>query len=118
MPEPTISPALAPRPVSERRASVRFFFSSDPSRQPTASVTENRWTARVRDVSATGIGLVCSRSFDAGRLLRVELQAGEQTSAFMVCVVRAVKQPDGDWLVGGTFTEKLSDSQLQVLTGR
>jgi len=118
MPEPTVSPALAPRPVPERRASVRFFFSSDPARQPTASVTENRWTARVRDISATGIGLVCGRSFDAGRLLRVEIQAAEQTAAFMVCVVRALKQPDGDWLVGGAFTEKLSAEQLQTLTGK
>lgn len=102
---------------AERRASVRYYFSNDPSRQPSAAVTEDRWTARVRDVSATGVGLLCDRAFDGGRLLRIELQTAETKAllSLQACVVRSVKQASGNWLVGAAFIEKLSDEQLQIM---
>ncbi|MBL8799135.1 MAG: PilZ domain-containing protein [Planctomycetia bacterium] len=100
---------------AERRASVRYYFSNDPERQPSAALTENRWAARVRDISSTGVGLLCDRAFDGGRLLRVEVQATGTTIPLQVCVVRSVKQPGGAWLVGAAFTEKLSDEQLSAV---
>jgi hypothetical protein len=83
----------------------------------TARLTENRWTVRVRDISATGIGILCERVFDAGRLLKVELQSPDGSTActLSVCVVRAVQQPDGSWLVGAAFTEPLAESELRRL---
>lgn len=120
MAEPTASSGNAAVPGgAERRASVRYYFSNDPARQPSATVTENRWTARVRDISATGVGLLCDRAFDGGRLLRIELQAAEQKSALPLeaCVVRSVKQAGGNWLVGAAFIEKLTEEQLRGLLG-
>lgn len=104
-------------PGAERRASVRYYFTSDAGGQPSATGADSRWTARVRDLSATGVGLLCDRAFDGGRLLRVELQA-IRTKAVLtleVCVVRSLKQAGGDWLVGAAFIEKLSEDQLRTM---
>jgi len=120
MAEPAASSGNASGPRgADRRASVRYYFSNDPFRQPSATLTENRWTARVRDISATGVGLLCDRAFDGGRLLRIELQAAEAKAVLplQACVVRSVKQAGGDWLVGAAFIEKLSDEQLRGLLG-
>lgn len=118
MAEPSAASGNAPGPTgAERRASVRYYFSNDPARQPSATLTENRWTARVRDISATGVGLLCDRAFDGGRLLRIELQAAEAKAILplQACVVRSVKQSSGDWLVGAAFIERLSDEQMRCL---
>ena len=120
MAEPAASSGNASGPNSaERRASVRYYFSNDPARQPSATLTENRWMARVRDISATGVGLLCDRAFDGGRLLRIELQAAEAKAVLPLeaCVVRSVKQAGGDWLVGAAFIEKLTEEQLRGLLG-
>lgn len=113
------APAAGGTPPSgaERRASLRYYFSNEPERQPSAALTENRWAARVRDISATGVGLLCDRAFDGGRLLRIEVQATGTSIPLQVCVVRSVKQPSGAWLVGAAFTEKLSEEQLQAVLG-
>jgi hypothetical protein len=109
MAEASVSP-----PQGERRASIRYYFRAS---QPAASLTEDRWPARIRDISATGIGLICHRSFDPGRLIKIELQlpGTEQTRLLSACVVRSVPQSDGTWLVGAAFTEPLSPGELQQL---
>ena len=116
MAEPSVRPAEAvPPPGGERRASIRYFFSSGP--QAAASLVENRWPVRVRDISATGIGMIGNRAFDIGRLVKIELQSadGARSCTLSACVVRSVPQTDGCWLIGAAFTEKLADEELQQL---
>lgn len=71
----------------------------------------------MRDVSATGMGLLGARSFDVGRLLRIEISLAQPGPALPLpmCVVRVVRQEDGTWLIGGSFTERLGDADLQRL---
>lgn len=118
MTEPSIRPTLAGgAPGIERRGSVRYRYSSVSAQQATAQLADNQWPIQVRDISATGIGLYCQRSFDIGRLLRVDLPSARSTTSrsLEICVVRAVPQRDGTWLIGGAFTQKLSEAELQSL---
>jgi len=109
-------PELTETATLDRRASVRYEFSA--AARPAAAVSPNRWPARVRDLSSSGIGLMCERAFDSGRLLTVELQAPRgETVLLHICVVRSVTQPGGGWLVGAAFTEPLEPKQLGQLLG-
>jgi hypothetical protein len=101
---------------AERRAWIRY-----PRRLLTLwglfGTRQEDWTAELRDVSQTGLGLVVNRSFAPGTVLSVRVQtAGHQyTRTMLVRVKHAAAQPDGDWLIGCTFVVKLKEAELREL---
>jgi hypothetical protein len=118
MSEPTASNDSLPLPSKgqERRVAVRY-----PCRQPIAGCEveaeelEERWPAQIRDVSATGMGLVLPHRFPPGTMLVVEIETPrhELLGTATLYVVHATGLPDGHWLLGCTLKEPLSDKQLR-----
>jgi serine/threonine protein kinase len=108
---------------AERRASVRFpctigtFCSTKSSFLEEAEDGEYAWPATVQDLSLSGLGVIVSRRFEPGTVLKVELEAADQSvsRSLMVSVVRVRSQGFGHWLVGCIFQEPLTPEELQVL---
>ena len=103
---------------AERRAWIRY-----PRRLLTmwqlfgSSRQEDSWTAQLRDVSQTGIGLVVNRTFPPGTVLTVRLQTGSRkfSRTMLVRVKHSAAQANGDWVIGCTFVVKLKDDELREL---
>jgi serine/threonine protein kinase len=75
--------------------------------------------ARVRDISASGIGLIFNRPFETGTVLSIGLpRAGPKpTRTVFARVVRAQEQCSATWIVGCAFSQELSDSDIRALRG-
>jgi len=119
-PSTVVVPTLASAalPPAERRVRVRY--------APAAGVetlyhpmykrrNEQGWPAKVRDISADGIGLILCRWFGQGTLLEVELHNASRTAwrQLSVRVRHATPCADG-WLVGGAFVEPLNERDLKA----
>jgi hypothetical protein len=79
-----------------------------------------RLSGRVRNISRGGISLVVPRAFDPGDVLGVDLPApdGDGSYTVLACVTHASSEPGGEWVVGCTFTQELSDAELRAFGGR
>jgi hypothetical protein len=75
--------------------------------------------ATVRDLSATGIGLLIDRPLKPGSVLILSLQTGDHRLArpLPVRVMHSSPATEGNWLVGCQFVRRLSDPELHVLLG-
>ena len=75
------------------------------------------WPVKVRDVSASGIGLLCSQGFQRGTLLRLEVEnpAGRRLPPLHASVVWARPLEDGGWHLGCVLDRRLSDDELQPM---
>jgi hypothetical protein len=93
-----------------RRAWVRV-----PSGGPAAP--DERWSAKVFNVSASGIALAVPRAFGRGALLSIELhaRAGKPAYTVLVRVVHATAQPDGEWALGCAFASEPGEGEQKVL---
>jgi serine/threonine protein kinase len=76
-------------------------------------------SAKVRDVSASGIGLIFNRPFEPGTILGVELPRVDlkPIRTLFTKVVRAQEQPSAKWIVGCAFNQELTDSDIRALRG-
>jgi serine/threonine protein kinase len=81
--------------------------------------TEEQWPLVVRDVSATGVGLLLARRFEAGTDLSVTLvgRPGAAPRALRVRVVRVGADALGHWFHGCVFAHPLTDDDLAALLG-
>jgi hypothetical protein len=75
------------------------------------------WPAKVRDLSAGGIGLSVGRRFEPGTVLLVELIASDEESALPVPVRVVHATPEGGdrWILGCAFRRTLDDEKLRAL---
>jgi hypothetical protein len=99
------------------RAWVRY-----PPRQETPchllTLTENeRWPARVQNLSTGGVGLHLKERIDIGRFVLVELTSasGLFSRLLLTRVVHLSGAPDGGCLLGGEFIGELPESELRFL---
>lgn len=109
---------LHPRPPgASRRRSTRFDCCLQGACSLVANVQGENWPATVRNLSVEGIGMVVSRSFEAGTRLRVVLQNPRKnvSCAMIVRVVYTLQHPGGDWILGGQFSRPLTGAELQSL---
>jgi serine/threonine protein kinase len=104
-------------PAPERRASIRYASRSEASCQPTSRAKERCWSARIQDISASGVCLILRRRFEPGTVLTAELQgAGEKTKKIVLVHVRRVQaQSPRKWSIGCTFDRVLEDFELKAL---
>jgi serine/threonine protein kinase len=116
-PRPKVRPVRAPG--KERRASVRYMSELGCLCNPILGDKTFRWSARVRDISTTGVALLLPRRFEPGTILKVEMGATAETpsNVLHVRVVRQVRQPGKKWLLGCAFAGPLSDQEAQCYKG-
>jgi hypothetical protein len=76
---------------------------------------EERWSAIVRDVSVSGIGLVVGKLCDPGTLLEVEIEGVIRVPSLSMRVVRMRKEAGNGWLLGCLLAEQLSADELEAL---
>jgi hypothetical protein len=120
MSEPTGSKLTgnAQPPGQERRARVRYPSGLETYCQPGMGQLESFWwTAKVRDISRTGLGLVVQRRFEPGTVLTAELQKAEDdfSCTLRLRVVHANPTEDGSWVLGCLLEDELSEEQLNAL---
>jgi PilZ domain len=103
----------------ECRVHPRHESDFQTSLQPIAARGSNdvTWPARIRDVSAGGIGLILQRRFERGAGLAIELpdRATGGTYSVFAKVVHVASVPDGSWRLGCLFVNELDDEALQAL---
>ncbi len=97
----------APRIVIPRKAHCRLGLAGRPY----------SWRARVRDISAGGVGLLLDFRFEPGTTLALELRHAKrrQTLPLSVQVKHASPLEDGEWLLGTAFERPLTEDEVQAL---
>lgn len=106
-------PPEAAAPLGERRASVRKLCDWEGYCERMGGRSDQLWWfARVRDLSAHGIGLFLKHCFEPGTLLLIELASPDRQRShrFRAQVVRAKPEADG-WLMGCAFLNILSPEE-------
>jgi serine/threonine protein kinase len=111
------SAVIPRRPAVERRASVRYVSRLKGSCRPIVSERKWRWNATVRDVSCGGLGLLVTRRFEPGTILRVKLASAGSSRhrIYLVRVVRVQSHSPKTWIVGCVFPRRLSEDEVQTL---
>jgi c-di-GMP-binding flagellar brake protein YcgR len=75
-----------------------------------------RYSARVRDISASGVALLVDNDIPTGTLLNAELHgASEQTFTILACVVHVAPAPEGGHILGCNFIRELNETDLKTL---
>jgi hypothetical protein len=76
-----------------------------------------QWQARVLNVSEGGVALLLRRRFEKGTILRVEIERSDNQppEPMTARVMHVTPQPDGHWLLGCAFTNKISAEDLQAM---
>ena len=112
-PEPRVPAKLVAR---DRRSAVRFHSNCKALVSPLHS-DQAPILSQIRDVSATGIGLVSARPYEQGTALFISVREdGSDSSPILVAkVVHALPAEDGSWLVGCKLMRRLSEADLQGL---
>jgi hypothetical protein len=101
----------------ERRAHVRYSHALRTQCRPLGREGAASWTARVRDISRSGIALLMPREVRAGAVLVVALEGrgGRFARPILMRVVRVGPEGKGGWEVGCTFVTPLADDDLEAL---
>jgi hypothetical protein len=101
---------------TDRRAAERLAASPEASCSFLSPVVEDFGPAKIKNISAEGIGLLMSRRVETGTLLAVTLSNPTRglNKTVLVRVAHVTGQP-GSWLVGGTFNSPLTYQELTTL---
>jgi hypothetical protein len=103
----------------ERRARERYPSSLELDCHPLGGERSDFWRAKVKDISAGGMGLFLRRRFEPRTVLVIGLENPELGFArTLLCrVVHATPQPNGTWYLGCAFFRELSGEDLQACGG-
>jgi hypothetical protein len=111
----------SPRPTgAERRLAPRYSLDLEALCRPVSTLSEPFRTAKIRDVSRTGVGLLVDLSCEAGArlLLRLAGRDGLFRKDAEARVVYARLHTSGQrWVLGCEFAEPLSEADLLALVG-
>jgi hypothetical protein len=114
-------PVLKPSSTAEgadRRETVRHTITIQTSQRLLASLIEDPTRPiQVRNLSAGGVSLVLHRASQVDDVFQVDLL---NRKVMFLCkldvrVTYSVELPSGEWLIGGSFTRKLSDEEVRSL---
>lgn len=99
---------------TERRATPRHEAGS---MRLQASVLDGATprTARIRDLSASGIGLLCEGEMDVDKMAVIQLfnPIRQCWHSKTIRVLYAIPQPDGRYLAGGSFLHPLTADECR-----
>jgi c-di-GMP-binding flagellar brake protein YcgR len=106
-----------PTARSNRRATVRYQCPPATSGKVYCGEALEFQQAWVLDLSMGGMGLLLARPLQAGALLNIQIKILSPKKLFQLSarVVHATAQPNGDWLVGCEFDQKLTGEDLDAL---
>jgi serine/threonine protein kinase len=106
-------------PSWDRRGRVRYPSKKEVECLFIEDRNQRACWAKVRDISASGIGLIFNRPFETGAVLCIGLpRAGPKpTRTLFARVVRAQEQCSATWIVGCAFNQELSESDVWALRG-
>ncbi len=99
----------------DKRESARYPCQQEAVTRPVDSPTPLSWGAKVKNISAGGIGLVLCFPFKPGTYLALTLEASQVRRTFLVRVVHVLDQVDGTWFVGSEFVKQLQESELEEI---
>jgi hypothetical protein len=116
-------PCAAPKPpgpsalAADRRGAERYSCALQPFWHIAGEEGADSLPAGVRNVSATGIGLLLDEPLKAGTVLVLSLQGSSRrlSRPLPVRVMHATAQPEGGWLVGCQFVRRLSGQDMAAL---
>jgi hypothetical protein len=82
-----------------------------------AGAPRSVYPAAVRDVSASGIGLVVSEAIPRGALVTIHLCNPEEGVVFSktLRIKYARTDPTGSWSIGGSFDKQLTKKEMKRL---
>lgn len=114
------APIDCPMPTwnaQDRRRAPRYPSSAEILYYPATSPRTEARSARVYDLSDSGIGLLLPHAIERGVLLFIELPATESSPSSVVCarVAHSSPQEDGEFLVGCSLQNELTPEVLQAL---
>lgn len=102
--------------TTDRRAAERMLVTAGTACSFVSPVVEDFGSAKIRDVSLEGVGLVLTRKVEIGSMLAVSLTNPAKGFAKTVLVrVAHVTAVPGGFLVGGTFTAPLTYQELTTM---
>jgi hypothetical protein len=107
----------AKRVGEERRGAERHVCVRTNNDRLLATIGTSGWPAAVRDLSATGVGIVVGVRQEPGTWLPVRLvHVGRDiTCPMRAQVVHTERRPDGYWFSGCVFQGFLDEHELQEL---
>lgn len=103
---------------SDQRTWMRFPSRIKAVYQPVGADDPSKHPAEVLNISASGVGLIVSRSVETGTLLSIDLApptAGARPRTMLACVVHASSQSPSEWALGCNFIQELGEEDLQAL---
>ena len=102
---------------SDQRIWRRFRCDMTATCQAVATPGSAAFTAKVLNISASGVGLLVEQEVSNGTLLSVELKAGhgDFQRTMLACVVHVTVQADDVWALGCNFIRSLSEADLKAL---
>jgi hypothetical protein len=90
---------------------VRYPSQKQAACQPAgAGIEEVAWPGTVQDISASGLALRLGRRFEPGAVLSVEHPGG----MLLVRVIRATRQPNGEWIIGCAFPNDIGGEEIKA----
>jgi hypothetical protein len=106
--------------AEERRVRVRYPSGAQTSLVLVNGTEHPRLSGRVRNISRGGINLLVPEGFEPGSMLGIDLPSPDGHSSYTVlaCVVHATARPGGEWAVGCTFAQELTDAELRAFGGQ
>jgi hypothetical protein len=108
-------------PVSqERRASIRYALQPHTISTEVVAGSQSdpiQSSARVADISTTGIALILRRPFEPGTILRLTLRTSNATpeQTWQVRVAHLKPRSRTEWLIGCAFERPLSELELKAV---
>jgi hypothetical protein len=105
------------QPDQERRVWVRHPSSVEILFGPAGCPEEKLQSARIRDISRGGVKLLVPCAYQPGDLLTLALPSGAGRPALSVlaCVIHCQKQDEGEYALGCSFSQELSEEDLAAL---
>ena len=118
---PNANPPAADQPASDAVRCCRAWVRHAP-RQETpcllvALADDERWPARVQDLSTGGVGLHMDERVEIGRFVLVELisASGLFSRLLLTRVVHLSEHAEGGFVLGGEFISELPERELRFL---
>ena len=113
----TSRPGPDATPPREQRQWVRHACGPETACHLLGDAPLDCWAVGVRNLSAAGVNFTLDRVIPTGKVLTVELHhRGRQLSCrCQVRVVYSLQEPTGQYSVGGTFLQQLTDQEIQGL---
>jgi len=103
--------------VADRRVKVRYLCKGGPCHCAVEDAEkEERWPARVHDISAGDMGLLAGRRFEVGTRLEAEAELAGRPAPLLIPmrVVRVERTEEGRWFHGCVFEDELPEADVRA----